>query len=83
MTKPIWEVLNGCNVCITDDGEGIGLHLSISHPSPYPTWDEIKEAREKFLPDELTFAMLFPPKAEYVNLHKNCFHLYQATGMKF
>lgn len=62
-------------------------HLSISHrtnddtpePGRYPTWDEIREARERFVPDEVTVAMLLPPKAEYVNVHATTFHLWEIT----
>lgn len=61
-----WEVANG-------------WHLSISHPTRYPTWDEIKTARYELLPDEVTMGMLLPPSAEYVNVHPNCFHLHEVT----
>jgi hypothetical protein len=57
--------------------EPIGWHMSISHPRRYPTWDEIKEARYRFVPDEVTMAMLLPPRSQYVNLHSNCFHLHE------
>jgi hypothetical protein len=61
-------------------------HLSISHrtneakpqPGRYPTWDEIKDARYRFVPDGLTMAMLLPPKAEFVNVHETCFHLWES-----
>ncbi len=52
-------------------------HLSISHPERYPTWDEIREARYRFIPDAVMVGMLLPPQKEYVNLHENCFHLYE------
>ena len=52
-------------------------HLSVSHPTRYPTWDEIKNIRYKYLPNKITAALLFPPKEEYVNLHTNCFHLWE------
>ena len=52
-------------------------HLSISHPSRYPTYDEIKEARYELLPDNITVGLLFPPKKEFVNIHENCFHLWE------
>lgn len=52
-------------------------HLSISHPMRYPKWDEIAAARYDLVPDHLTMAMLLPPRDEYVNLHKNCFHLHE------
>lgn len=63
-------------------------HLSISHrdcappyePGRYPTWDEIREARERFIPDAVTVAMLLPPKAEYVNVHQTTFHLWEIDG---
>ena len=59
---------------------GHGWHLSISHPSRYPTWEEIRDARYELLPDACTMGMLLPPKGEYVNLHPNCFHLHQVDA---
>lgn len=52
-------------------------HLSISREDRYPGWDEIKDARYALLPLGLTFAMLLPPPGEYVNIHRNCFHLWE------
>ena len=57
--------------------EPAGWHMSISTPNRYPTWDEIKQARYDFVPDEVTMAMILPPKSEYVNLHNFCFHLHE------
>ena len=62
-----------------------GWHLSISHrtnemrprPKRYPTWDEIADARYRFVPDEVTMAMLLPPRDQYVNLHATTFHLHE------
>ena len=67
-------MLGECSVIV---GLEVGWHLSIAHPTRYPTYEEIKEARYKFLPNETTVAMLFPPKEEFVNLHSNCFHLWE------
>lgn len=55
-------------------------HLSISCARRYPTWDEIKQARYGLLPDAITMAMLLPPSAQYVNVHPNCFHLWEVAG---
>lgn len=64
--------------CFVLVGVEAGLwHLSISHTDRYPTWDEIKEARYRFVPDAVTMAMLLPPRREYVNIHPNCFHLHE------
>jgi hypothetical protein len=70
-----------CRVLIAREdrhGDGRSLwHLSISHPARYPHWDEIKDARYALLPLGLTFAMLLPPPGEYLNVHPNCFHLWE------
>lgn len=57
--------------------ERLFYHLSISHPHRWPTWEEILEARETLLPLGLTFAQILPPASEYVNIHPNCFHLWE------
>ena len=64
-----------CSVLAAKEGDK--WHLSIAHRSRYPTLDEIRDARYKFVPDDVTMAMIYPPKDEYVNLHNNCFHLWQ------
>jgi len=56
---------------------GHGWHLSISHSSRYPTWDEIRDARYDLVPDNCTMAILLPPRGEYINVHPNCFHLHE------
>lgn len=64
-------------------GGCIEWHLSISHrlddrsPGRYPTWDEIAHARYELLPDDLPFAMMLPPKSEYVAVHDTTFHLHE------
>lgn len=55
----------------------VGWHLSISHPHRYPTWDEIRNARFVMTPNEVTMAFILPPSSEYVNIHPNCFHLFE------
>lgn len=52
-------------------------HLSISHPARYPSWEEIRLARYELCPKDITMAMLMPPEAQYVNISKTCFHLWQ------
>lgn len=83
MSRQGWFRLRSCKVFVTQDkaGKNGGLlwHLSISHPHRYPKWDEIRDARYKFLPTDLTFGMLLPPPEEYVNVHPNCFHLWEIT----
>lgn len=63
------------------------VHMSISHrrnsrsgpvPGRNPRWEEIKEARYRFCPPDVTMAMLLPPKDQYVNVHETTFHLWEA-----
>lgn len=56
-------------------------HLSVSHPRRYPTWDEIRDIRYALLPGDKTFAILFPPRDQYVNVHPNCFHLHEVPEL--
>lgn len=66
-----------CRVIVSRDGPEKLWHLSISCPHRYPHWDEIKKARYDLIPNEVTMAMLLPPRAEYVDIHPNCFHLHE------
>jgi len=68
--------LGECNVLV-GRSEQAGWHISISHLSRYPTWDEIKYARYKLLPPGITMAIYLPPEEQYVDMHPNCFHLFE------
>ena len=46
-------------------------------PGRIPTWDEIKDARYEFVPDDVNMAMMLPPKRLYMNLHPTTMHLYE------
>lgn len=52
-------------------------HISISHPDRYPTWEEIKDARYNMMGAGVMVAQLLPPLTDYINIHPNCFHLYE------
>lgn len=65
----------GCTIIVSKDGGA--WHLSISHELRYPRWRDITRARYEMLPNDITMAMLLPPREEYVNLHPNCFHLWE------
>lgn len=38
---------------------------------------ELKEVRYKFMPNDMQVAQIFPPREEFVNVHENCFHLFE------
>ena len=56
-------------------------HLSISHRTRYPSWNEIFDAWHGLVPDagNIEGTMILPRKAEYVNIHANCFHVWQTA----
>ena len=71
--------LNGCNVIVSKDA---GLwHLSISRKNRLPSYDDLKEARYRFMPDikpDIKYVVqIFPPKQDFVNLHEYCLHLWE------
>lgn len=51
-------------------------HLSVAtnHTLGYY---ELKEIRYKFMPNMMSVAQIFPPREEFVNVHENCFHLFE------
>lgn len=38
---------------------------------------QLKEIRYEFLPNDIHVAQIFPPREEFVNVHQNCFHLWE------
>jgi hypothetical protein len=67
--------VGNCTVMV---GQENGLwHLSISNQERYPDWDTIKFARYQLCPKDILMAMILPAESEYVNIHSNCFHLWQ------
>jgi hypothetical protein len=73
-------MVNGFLQVMVSEELGV-MHLSVSHPRRYPTWDEIRDLRYELLPNDRTFAILFPPKEQYVNVHPNCFHIHEVPQM--
>lgn len=65
---------------IMPDGSA-GWHISISHPTRYPTWEEQKDARYSLVPDSAYMVSVLPPIADYLNVHPNCFHWWQVPRM--
>lgn len=67
--------LGACHVLVAE--EPAGWHLSISHPTRYPTWDEITAARYALVPATVDMVLHLPPPDDYVNVYAHCFHLWE------
>lgn len=71
----VFNTLDGGRVIVSKDG---GLwHLSMSYPGKIPSYEQLKSARYKYLPDDILVAQLFPPSKDFVNLHPYVLHLWQ------
>lgn len=64
----------GKQIIITIDDGLWHLSASSNHTLSYY---ELKELRYEFMPDNMTVAQIFPRRESFVNLHENCFHLWQ------
>ncbi len=69
--------------CIASDGGG-WEHVSVTPLSgnSIPTWKEMCAIKEMFFEDEEAVMQIHPKKSEYVNIHKNCLHLWRSTGVE-
>jgi hypothetical protein len=70
----IYKTPNELSIVHTIDNDK--YHLSISHHRRQPSWNEIKEIKYQLLPDT-NMTISLPPKNEYVNIHNNCFHIFE------
>jgi hypothetical protein len=66
-----------CSVLLTKE-YGL-LHMSISHPSRYPTWDEIAAVRYRLIPTDRDAVLVLPPVDEYINHHEFCFQVHETA----
>ena len=80
----VWHMGECSIICSRERYRGTQRwHVSIAHPSRYPTWDEIKSVvygiPKLELPAGRTFAQLLgnPAADKWVDAHENCFHLYE------
>jgi hypothetical protein len=78
--------MDECSIIVCREPYLDGLlcwHLSISHLTRYPTWDEIKVARYALTPADIVMAMVLPRTDEYVNVPEqdNVFHLHEIPSL--
>lgn len=52
------------------------LHASLSRPDHMPDYRDLLDLRRRFFLDALYVVQVFPPRAEHVNVHGFCLHLW-------
>lgn len=65
--------------CIASDGDG-WEHVSVSIPDRCPTWEEMSYIKSLFWDCDDMVVQFHPVKAEYVNNHQFCLHLWRKAG---
>jgi hypothetical protein len=71
---------NGVELAIIgSDGEG-WEHVSVSTRKRCPNWPEMCFVKDLFWRDDECVVQFHPPKAEYVNCHPHCLHLWKPIG---
>lgn len=58
-------------------------HVSVSKKERTPTWEEMSFIKNLFFDDEDICVSFFPAKSQYVNLAKNCLHIWRNTRIPF
>ena len=62
--------------------DGLGWeHVSVSLPDRTPTWAEMCFIKELFWRDDEWVVQYHPPKAEHVNFHPHCLHLWKPRAV--
>jgi hypothetical protein len=67
--------------CIADDGKLSGWeHVSVSvvdQPEKCPSWLEMDAIKDLFWTEDAAVMQLHPPRADWVNNHAGCLHLWR------
>lgn len=69
LPAPVLRMISGA-------GEG-WEHVSVSLEHRCPTWEEMCWVKDLFWSDDECVIQFHPPKAEYVNCHPYCLHLWK------
>ena len=56
-------------------------HVSVSGPWRCPNWTEMCFVKELFWSDDEVAVQFHPRRADYVNCHPNCLHLWSRPGI--
>lgn len=69
-----------CLKIIATDGLGFvprWEHVSVSLSSRPPNWQEMCWVKDKFWYEDELVIQFHPPKAQYINFHPHCLHLWK------
>lgn len=58
------------------DDYGTWIHVSVSRKDKIPSWQELTKVKDEFLGPSAEAIQVLPSKADYVNLHNFCLHIW-------
>jgi len=68
---------------VADDGAETGWqHVSVSVRHRPPNWQEMAFVKDLFWAEDECVMQLHPPKADYINCHPYCLHLWKPTAQE-
>ena len=77
-----WKTPCGLQIIKSRDRTHLGdlLHVSVARKDRLPTWEEMREIRERILPSNIDFMMMFPKEDLRVHFLRYCLHIYQCPS---
>lgn len=66
---------------IASDGQG-WEHVSVSHESRCPTWEEMCWVAEQFWTPDAVLVQYRPAAKDYINMHPHCLHWWRPVGKR-
>lgn len=52
------------------------IHMSVSHQSRLPTWQELREMKDLFIGKDRLAVQILPREKDYYNMHPHVLHLW-------
>jgi hypothetical protein len=74
---------NKQTVAVISSDEGGWEHVSVSRTDRCPTWAEMCEVKAMFWGEDVWVLQYHPARADYVNAHPFCLHMWRPVGEYF
>lgn len=72
-----WVTLHGKTLFFVCSNGGGWDHVSVSHRSRCPSWEEMCEVKDIFFGEDECCVEYHPARSEYVNIHPYCLHIWK------